>query len=61
MTPLEATLKGAGEIGFTILTISISLVAVSFRYCSWAASSDGCSVNRRYHVDDDRRFGLSSH
>ncbi len=28
MTPLEATLKGAGEIGFTILTISISLVAV---------------------------------
>jgi len=28
MTPLEATLKGAGEIGFTILSISISLVAV---------------------------------
>src|SRR5882757_7172110 len=28
MTPLDATLKGAGEIGFTILTISISLVAV---------------------------------
>jgi HAE1 family hydrophobic/amphiphilic exporter-1 len=27
-TPLEATLKGAGEIGFTILSISISLVAV---------------------------------
>ncbi|HEY3656288.1 MAG TPA: multidrug efflux RND transporter permease subunit [Steroidobacteraceae bacterium] len=28
MSPFEATLKGAGEIGFTILTISISLVAV---------------------------------
>ncbi|MEA3149092.1 MAG: hypothetical protein QOD56_31 [Gammaproteobacteria bacterium] len=28
MAPLEATLKGAGEIGFTILSISISLVAV---------------------------------
>ena len=28
LTPLEATLKGAGEIGFTILSISISLVAV---------------------------------
>jgi HAE1 family hydrophobic/amphiphilic exporter-1 len=28
LSPMEATLKGAGEIGFTILTISISLVAV---------------------------------
>jgi HAE1 family hydrophobic/amphiphilic exporter-1 len=28
MTPMEATLRGAGEIGFTILSISISLVAV---------------------------------
>src|SRR6202161_1949228 len=28
MTPMEATLKGAGEIGFTIMSISISLVAV---------------------------------
>ncbi|HLW23477.1 MAG TPA: efflux RND transporter permease subunit, partial [Steroidobacteraceae bacterium] len=28
LTPLQATLKGAGEIGFTILSISISLVAV---------------------------------
>jgi len=28
MSPLDATLKGASEIGFTILTISISLVAV---------------------------------
>src|SRR5882757_2073680 len=27
-TPLEATLKGAGEIGFTILSISVSLIAV---------------------------------
>jgi HAE1 family hydrophobic/amphiphilic exporter-1 len=28
MTPKEAALKGAGEIGFTIMSISISLVAV---------------------------------
>jgi len=28
MRPLEAALKGAGEIGFTILSISISLIAV---------------------------------
>jgi hydrophobic/amphiphilic exporter-1 (mainly G- bacteria), HAE1 family len=28
MSPLEATLKGSGEIGFTILSISVSLVAV---------------------------------
>ena len=28
MAPLEATLKGAGEIGFTIMSISVSLVAV---------------------------------
>src|SRR5262249_7147043 len=26
--PLEAALRGAGEIGFTVLTISVSLVAV---------------------------------
>jgi HAE1 family hydrophobic/amphiphilic exporter-1 len=28
LTPLQATLKGAGEIGFTIISISISLIAV---------------------------------
>src|SRR5207253_6840199 len=28
MRPLDAALKGASEIGFTVLTISISLVAV---------------------------------
>ena len=28
MTPREAALKGAGEIGFTIVTISLSLIAV---------------------------------
>jgi hydrophobe/amphiphile efflux-1 (HAE1) family protein len=28
LTPLEATLKGAGEIGFTIMSISVSLIAV---------------------------------
>ena len=28
LTPMEAAIKGAGEIGFTILSISISLIAV---------------------------------
>jgi HAE1 family hydrophobic/amphiphilic exporter-1 len=28
LSPLEATLKGAGEIGFTIMSISVSLIAV---------------------------------
>ena len=28
MTPMRAALKGAGEIGFTVLTISLSLIAV---------------------------------
>jgi hydrophobe/amphiphile efflux-1 (HAE1) family protein len=28
MSPMEATLKGAGEIGFTIMSISVSLIAV---------------------------------
>ncbi|HEY4446372.1 MAG TPA: efflux RND transporter permease subunit, partial [Steroidobacteraceae bacterium] len=28
LSPMEATLKGAGEIGFTILSISVSLIAV---------------------------------
>ena len=28
MTPIEAALKGAGEIGFTIVSISMSLIAV---------------------------------
>ena len=28
MSPFDAALKGAGEIGFTIVSISLSLVAV---------------------------------
>jgi multidrug efflux pump len=28
MTPLEASIKGAGEVGFTVLSMSISLIAV---------------------------------
>ncbi len=28
MTPLEASLKGASEVGFTVLSMSISLIAV---------------------------------
>jgi multidrug efflux pump subunit AcrB len=33
MKPLDAALKGSREIGFTILSISLSLVAVSSRCC----------------------------
>jgi multidrug efflux pump len=32
MTPIEAALKGAREIGFTVLSVSLSLVAV-FQFC----------------------------
>jgi multidrug efflux pump len=28
MTPVEAAIKGAGEVGFTVMTISLSLIAV---------------------------------
>jgi len=32
---LEAALKGAKQIGFTIVSLTVSLVAVLIRCCSW--------------------------
>ncbi len=33
MEPLQAALKGSEEIGFTVLTISVSLLPFLSRYC----------------------------
>ena len=45
-SPLEAALKGAGQIGFTIVSLTVSLIAVLIRG-SWATSWAGCSAIRR--------------
>jgi len=37
-SPFEAALKGAKQIGFTIVSLTVSLVAVLIRSSSWAAS-----------------------
>ena len=37
LSPLQAALKGSREITFTILSMTISLVAGSSRFFSWAA------------------------
>ena len=42
---VEAALIGAREVGFTVLSMSLSLIAVFRRSCSWAASSGACSRN----------------
>ena len=47
MKPLQAALVGARQIGFTVVSITVSLSRCSFRCCSWAASSAGCSANSR--------------
>ena len=59
MTPMEAAFKGAGEIGFTIITISISLVAVFIPLlllggAHWSALQRVC--RNRHHVH--RRLGV---
>ncbi len=43
--PLAAALKGAGEISFTIISLTFSLIAVLIRCCLWAISSAACSAN----------------
>ena len=59
LSPLEATLKGAGEIGFTIMSISISLVAVFIPLLLM-----GGIIGRLFrefadhHDDDHRRLGV---
>ena len=44
---VEAALKGAAEIGFTVISISFSLIAAFIPCCSWAGSSAGCFANSR--------------
>lgn len=43
--PLAAALKGAGEIGFTIISLTFSLIAVLIHCYLWAISSGDCSAN----------------
>src|SRR4029078_2682780 len=41
-TPMEAALQGSGEIGFTILSISISLIAVFIPLFLMRATAGAC-------------------
>ena len=56
MTPMAATFKGASEIGFTVLSISISLIAV-FHPAAADGRHRGEAISRvRDHAfDGDRR------
>ena len=45
MSRMEAALTGAREVGFTVLSISISLIAVFIPSSPWAGSSAACSAN----------------
>ena len=48
VSPLRATLQGAKQIGFTVVAISVSLIAAFHpACCSWAALSGACSANFR--------------
>lgn len=40
-----AALKGAGEIGFTIISLTFSLIAVLIRCSLWAILLVDCSAN----------------
>jgi multidrug efflux pump len=44
-SPLEASLKGSSQICFTIISLTISLIAVLIPCCSWVTSSAVFSVN----------------
>ena len=44
-TPLQAALKGAEQIGFTIVSLTISLIAVLIPLCSWAILWGASFVN----------------
>jgi multidrug efflux pump len=43
--PLEAALRGARQIGFTIISLTVSLIAVLIPLFSCAKSSAGCSAS----------------
>ena len=45
--PLDAAIKGAGQIGFTIMSITLSLVAVFIPLLFMAESSVDCFANSR--------------
>ncbi len=46
-SPLEAALKGAGEIGFTIISLTVSLIAVLIPLLFMATWSGGSSTSSR--------------
>jgi multidrug efflux pump subunit AcrB len=48
--PMEAALKGSREVGFTIVSMTLSLVAVFIPCCSWAASSAACSTSSAWSL-----------
>ena len=56
MVPMEAALKGASEIGSTVFSISISLVAVFIPILMMGGSSAASSANSRSPFDDHSRF-----
>jgi len=45
--PMQAALKGAEQIGFTIVSLTVSLIAVLILCSSWETSSAACSANSR--------------
>jgi HAE1 family hydrophobic/amphiphilic exporter-1 len=47
MSPKEAALKGAGEISFTIISISLSLVAIFIPILMMSGSLAACCANSR--------------
>jgi multidrug efflux pump len=46
-SPFEAALKGSAQIAFTVVSLTVSLIAVLIRCCSWATSSAACSASSR--------------
>ena len=47
MAPFEAAIKGAAGIGFTVVSISVSLIAVFIPILLMSGSSAGCSASSR--------------
>ena len=59
MRPFEAALKGAREIGFTIISITFSLIAVFIPVLADGRHGrPGVSRVRRHHLGCDHRFRL---
>jgi len=53
MSPRRAALKGAREIGFTVLSMSLSLIAAFIPSWRWGASSGACSGSLPHLVGGD--------